>query len=474
MTKTKNRHGRITQTSSTIIETVEQLKAYLQTAVQLEHATIPPYLTAAYSAKIEANKASSDIIRAVAKEEMLHFALAANLLNAIGGQPDLLKPGFVPHYPTYLPTGQDDFNVGIERFSNHTLQTFLDIERPSSPNLKHAKIVRQIKKTIPIASRHIDKSLLKDSFVPIKKVGGKYELHYTINVIPHNHLTRKRRRISEERKSLIPHVPPKSSENNPIQLHYWSIGEFYKAIHLGFVELTNKIGEKALFSGDSSKQVPPKSLAHKIEKASPTGDSRKQIPPQSYYSAGGELKVVTNLKTALAAIDFIAGQGEGGNDSVYDDQNELAHYYRFDQIQKKRYYQVPAPDGKNRDKAGHPRGGRFPVTMKAVFPIKANAKVADYHDDLQLEERALLFNGQYKRFLEKLNTAFNGKPDILIGAFFRAEMFSIKVAMEKLIHYEILGTGECASPTFEMDRFKYPPHSPTSPSLASAKGGTHG
>ena len=67
-------------TPSTPIETIEQLREYLYVAMQLEHATIPPYLTAAYTAKIEENKASHDAIIAVAREEMLHLTLAANLL----------------------------------------------------------------------------------------------------------------------------------------------------------------------------------------------------------------------------------------------------------------------------------------------------------------------------------------------------------------------------------------------------------
>ena len=51
--------------------------------------------------------------------------------------------------------------------------------------------------------------------------------------------------------------------------------------------------------------------------------------------------------------------------------------------------------------------------MDAVFPIKKNAKVADYRSDPQLEEHARFFNGHYKRFLETLNTAFNGHPELL-------------------------------------------------------------
>lgn len=423
------------QTPSTVIENVEQLKDYLQVAIQLEHATIPPYLTAAYSAKIEANRRSVDIIRSVAKEEMLHLSLAANLLNAIGGHPDLVSSDFVPPYPTHLPTGQDDFEVGIEKFSDHALDIFLDIERPTPLKPEHAGLVEHIQKIVPISGRHIDKSMLESQnpLVPITKVGDdKYELHYNIAFVPHQRLTAKRKAISEAGDSLVPHVAAKSSEEDHIELHYWSIGEFYKAIHLGFVELTNKMGMEALF----------------------TGDPKSQVGPKYYYSAGGESMVVTDLNSALRAIDFIAAQGEGSNDRVYDDDGELSHYYRFDQIRRKQYYRDPNKDGTG-DAAGHPQGGKFPVDMDAVFPVKANAKVADYHGHPELEEQALLFNGQYKRFLEKLNAAFNGHPELL-GGVFAAEMFRIKAAMERLIHNPIPGTGDNAAPTFEMNHFKYP------------------
>ncbi|ENN85424.1 hypothetical protein RHSP_52448 [Rhizobium freirei PRF 81] len=444
------------QTPSTVIENVEQLKEYLQVAIQLEHATIPPYLTAAYSAKFEVNKPSIDIICAVAKEEMLHLTLAANLLNAIGGQPDFVSADFVPRYPAHLPTGQDDFDVGIEKFSDHALETFLSIERPTSLKPEHAETVQYIQKTIPISGEHIDKSMLESEnpLVPITAVGdGKYELHYKIAVVPHHRLTTYRRGISEAGKSLLPRVPAKNSSTEHIELHYWSIGEFYKAIHLGFVELAHKMEMKALFAGDPKRQV----------------DSKY------YYSAGGELTAITDLKHALMAIDFIADQGEGSNQHVYDAEGELAHYYRFDQILKKRYYRDPNQDGA-RDNPGHPQGGEFPVHMEAVFPIKANAKISDYYGHPELEENALLFNGQYKRFLERLNTAFNGQPELLGGAF-TAEMFRIKVAMERLIHCPIPGTGENAAPTFEMDQFKDPPA--TSPSsftpgpTTPATGGSH-
>ena len=90
---------------------IERCTDYLHAAMQLEHATIPPYLTALYSIQPGTNSDAYHVLRVVAVEEMLHLTLAANVLNAVGGTPDLTRPGFVPDYPAYLPDGETDFQV---------------------------------------------------------------------------------------------------------------------------------------------------------------------------------------------------------------------------------------------------------------------------------------------------------------------------------------------------------------------------
>jgi len=87
------------------ITTPAELQDYLHAAMQLEHATTPPYLTALYSLQPGSNSDAFHVIRVVVVEEMLHLTLAANLLNAVGGEPDLSRPGFVARYPAYLPDG---------------------------------------------------------------------------------------------------------------------------------------------------------------------------------------------------------------------------------------------------------------------------------------------------------------------------------------------------------------------------------
>jgi len=366
------------------IDTRAELESYLQTAIQVEHATIPPYLTALYSLKPDpqhSNVASFQIIRAVLVEEMLHLGLAANLLNAVGGAPDLIRPGFVPNYPAYLPTGETDFEVGLESFSRRAIDTFLKVEPPTPPPAT-------------------------ESFVKVNNVAyAKREVLAT---------GRKKGR------GMLPHFRATTDKGDELFLHFWSIGEFYKAIAAGFRQLAYNLTEKELFIGDAGRQV----------------------GPEHYYSSGGEILTVTNLQTALQAIDLISGQGEGSAGRIYNDKGELSHYYRFDQIRQGRYYRVGT------DLPDKPTGHAFEVYWDEVYPIRPNVKVADLPPHSELREAAINFNHQYKTFLHRIHDALNGAPADLMPSF--ADMFTIKEAALRLIHNPLPSGGGNAAATFEM------------------------
>jgi hypothetical protein len=123
------------------ITTVEALHNYLYAALQLEHATIPPYLTALYSIHPNTNLDAFHVIRVVAVEEMLHLTLAANVLNAVGGTPDLTGADFVPVYPAFLPDGETDFQVDRQRFSKDAVDAFLEIERPGGAPDEESRVI---------------------------------------------------------------------------------------------------------------------------------------------------------------------------------------------------------------------------------------------------------------------------------------------------------------------------------------------
>jgi hypothetical protein len=72
-------------------------------------------------------------IRSVLLEEMLHMTLAANLLNAVGGEPRVADPEFIGEYPVALPMSSSELDpIHLRHFSKKALRTFLDIERPRS------------------------------------------------------------------------------------------------------------------------------------------------------------------------------------------------------------------------------------------------------------------------------------------------------------------------------------------------------
>lgn len=114
--------------------TPEELGYYLQNAIELEHSTIPPYLTAMLSLRAGTNMDIAAQIREIVIEEMLHMTIAANILIAIGGSPAINKPDFIPKYPGPLPMNIGDLIVGIDTFSIELVQnTFMAIEEPEDP-----------------------------------------------------------------------------------------------------------------------------------------------------------------------------------------------------------------------------------------------------------------------------------------------------------------------------------------------------
>lgn len=115
---------------------IDGLRLSLQTAIELEHSTIPPYLYALYSLGTNpANANVAGIIQSVVSEEMLHMTLACNVLNAVGGSPVIDSPDFIPSYPTGLPGHvESGLIVPLAPYSTGLLQNvFMEIEEPEDP-----------------------------------------------------------------------------------------------------------------------------------------------------------------------------------------------------------------------------------------------------------------------------------------------------------------------------------------------------
>jgi len=115
--------------------TPEGLRRALQNAIELEHATIPPYLYALYSIKPGANLEVAGVIASIVMQEMLHMALDCNILNAIDGKPRLDYPEFVPKYPGPLPGGvESELIVPLAPLAKQLVKdVFMVIEEPEDP-----------------------------------------------------------------------------------------------------------------------------------------------------------------------------------------------------------------------------------------------------------------------------------------------------------------------------------------------------
>ncbi|RYY27112.1 MAG: hypothetical protein EOP62_08130 [Sphingomonadales bacterium] len=134
---------------------LKRLKRDLQTAIEIELATIPIYLYTYYSlirnnesgetisdAQLFANKAGG-MIMSVAVEEMLHMSLSSNVLFAMGVMPQLYgnAPGT---YPTELPyhkpqgkagpDGKTAVLIPLGKLGFEQLWHFLQIEYPEQAN----------------------------------------------------------------------------------------------------------------------------------------------------------------------------------------------------------------------------------------------------------------------------------------------------------------------------------------------------
>lgn len=141
-------------TTMTREQVLKDLRTHLQTAAEIELATIPIYLYTYYSvirtssaghemtdADLFGNRAGSTIM-SVAVEEMLHMTLVSNIVFALTGKPaDLYRkaPGV---YPTPLPNhnpkgpvgphGGTDVQIPLDKFSFDQLWHFLQIEYPEA------------------------------------------------------------------------------------------------------------------------------------------------------------------------------------------------------------------------------------------------------------------------------------------------------------------------------------------------------
>ncbi|GGT43222.1 ferritin-like protein [Nonomuraea spiralis] len=326
------------------IDTLDSLREHLQWAIELEHATLPPYLCALYSLDPERNRQAVEVVSTVFVEEMLHLALAANLLNAVGGSPRLDTPRMLPPHPRRLPHG--DLEVSLLPFGAEALEMFLRLERPAPPG------------------------------APAQ--GDGYE----------------------------------------------TIGQFYAAIEQGLRRLCDRLGERQVFSGDPARQVNSSHFRH----------------------TAGFLFAVEDLESALGALKEIVEQGEGMDggevwdgdaDVFHPDRDEVAHYYRFQELKLGRRYQ------RGDTPRSGPTGEVVPVDPAGVLPMRPNPGPAEPGSAARAAQER--FDQTYCTLLNQLEQAFNGAPKRLATA--TGTMFTLRAQAQALMRMSG-GDGTTAGPTF--------------------------
>jgi Ferritin-like len=143
----------------------EGLHMALQRAIQLEHSTIPLYLYASYSIIPGTNIEIARIIHAIVVQEMLHMGLVCNILNAIGGYPQIDRPDFIPVYPGPLPGGVEaELRLRLSPLSRELIgDLFMKIEEPEDPSKQHPATEEQMMNCVTIGQfyrtvkEHIEK-----------------------------------------------------------------------------------------------------------------------------------------------------------------------------------------------------------------------------------------------------------------------------------------------------------------------------
>jgi CDGSH-type Zn-finger protein len=332
------------------IDGIESLRRHLQWALQIEHGTLPPYLCALYSIKRGHNAEAAEVVGSVFMEEMLHLTLAANLLNAVGGSPQIDTPAMLPRFPIHLPHSNRAFEVPLRKFSPEAIETFTKIERPAE----------------------------------------------------HDGL--------------------------PEDDSYETIGQFYEAIEVALSQLSETLGEEVVFCGDP----------------------RRQITDELYYGGSGRIVPVYGLESALVALGEIVEQGEGldhtrvwdgDSDMFHPDREEVAHYFRFQEIVAGRRYRPG-----DTPQSG-PTGEGFAVDWGAVHNMRTNPRSDDYPEGSEARVRMEAFNRAYCAVLRLLDECFNGSPRLLAVA--TGEMYALKHQAIALMELPS-GDGETTvGPSFE-------------------------
>ncbi|XP_019648076.1 PREDICTED: uncharacterized protein LOC109488316 isoform X2 [Branchiostoma belcheri] len=403
--------------------TLEELKKTLQIALQIELSTIPPYLSALFSIKHGENIEVAALIKSVVVDEMKHMTLASNILNAIGGSPNLNISSIVPSYPGPLPGGANPGLVlKLAKCSLNQIRTvFQGIERPNC-EMVDSDVVEYLR---------INKKRV------MKYKSGKPEGNTVQDILKHC------QKITSS--TLTPQT----------------IGAIYMIqILCPMAQLERNLQKNGntLFTGDITKQITYRQwLGH-------------------YHDSPF---AVSDFDSAVDAITIIASEGEGSDPChPFDvETNKLSHYSKFAEMVHGRklmetgqqnepwapYFENFTPcdeEVKSCKMTFGFVGRKVPFFEDGVWPTISNPRTKSYPPGSQARKYSDNFNMVYTGLLQCLHEAYNGAPQKL-KCDCMGMMSSLTAWGKRLVQTPIDPNGDPeigpnAAPTFEFTLLSTP------------------
>ncbi|XP_066283998.1 uncharacterized protein [Branchiostoma lanceolatum] len=386
---------------------LEVIKQHFHTALRVEWATIPTYLSAYYSLKDGYNEEIAKLLKSILIEEMTHMSMAANILNYLGEAPILNDQNELPTFPTHLPGGvMPGLTVELAKFSlNVTHDVFMAIETPECN--KDILKVHDILLEIP--------PRIKPEEVPEQCLGI------------HN---------KGDCNLLRENIIAKCEESNK-DFDNATIGALYiHKILCPMVKLYNSTPE--LFA--------PKE-----------NDLKKQVPIPF---------CVLDICSVIEGIKYIVGEGEGSDPCNPFFKGELSHYYKFKEIWKGRKLKERANSdsaadedpsfplcGKERCQKNYSfSGDKIPFQEEGVWPTVVNPNTSKYPQGSLVRILSDSFNQKYTNLMNCLHKVYNGNPGLFLQCY--SLMTSLTVDAKRLVQTPIYPGGPHGAPTFEWQSSK--------------------
>lgn len=168
--------------------------------------------------------------------------------------------------------------------------------------------------------------------------------------------------------------------------------------------------------------------------------NRNQITDSQFFP--GQLFPVNCYADAHQAIQDIISEGEGSSTDPLDFQQELAHYYRFEEMF---FNKVITQDPSS--PSGYQLVGSLGIDWSAVYPAIANPQQHDFSQDSAAAQQAQhQCNVAFSGMIDALNLAFQGQPAQLGIAVKR--MFDLRMAAIKALNTPLADGQSVSGPAF--------------------------